>query len=478
MHPTQFRGLLQSPRMTPTGGPGLVARATTPPGPPPPPPPDRGAVTRLVVAFKEAVQRLFSPHTTSEQLMEVLHRVEGIRTAAEAAERRWLESQLRQAQKLETIGQLAGGIAHDFNNILAVILANSELLAGAIPPERTDLLISVRKVQEAARGGASMVKGLLGFSRRAELNFRTIDLRDVVADLSQMVRPILPDNVEVRIVPPPEQCPVWADSGALQQVLLNLVTNARDAMAQGGTLTIEVAAAPTKGAYPDGVPWGDAQAYYCVAVSDTGVGMDQATVERVFEPFFTTKAPGTGTGLGMAMVYGLTKQHGGFVHVYSEPGIGTTVKVYLPVSPEAASSETAEAGRRDEPVGGSETILLVEDKEELRNTTRRVLERLGYTVIEAADGEEALKLHRDQRDRIDLILSDVLMPRLGGPALYQAVHATDPGTRFLFTSGYTESDIGQRSLLEPGVLFVAKPWTISELARQVHKALDRPAAPA
>ena len=478
MHPTQFRGLLQSPRMTPTGGPGLVARATTPPGPPPPPPPDRGAVTRLVVAFKEAVQRLFSPHTTSEQLMEVLHRVEGIRTAAEAAERRWLESQLRQAQKLETFGQLAGGIAHDFNNILAVILANSELLAGAIPPERTDLLISVRKVQEAARGGASMVKGLLGFSRRAELNFRTIDLRDVVADLSQMVRPILPDNVEVRIVPPPEQCPVWADSGALQQVLLNLVTNARDAMAQGGTLTIEVAAAPTKGAYPDGVPWGDAQAYYCVAVSDTGVGMDQATVERVFEPFFTTKAPGTGTGLGMAMVYGLTKQHGGFVHVYSEPGIGTTVKVYLPVSPEAASSETAEAGRRDEPVGGSETILLVEDKEELRNTTRRVLERLGYTVIEAADGEEALKLHRDQRDRIDLILSDVLMPRLGGPALYQAVHATDPGTRFLFTSGYTESDIGQRSLLEPGVLFVAKPWTISELARQVRKALDRPAAPA
>ena len=478
MHPTQFRGLLQSPRMTPTGGPGLVARATTPPGPPPPPPPDRGAVTRLVVAFKEAVQRLFSPHTTSEQLMEVLHRVEGIRTAAEAAERRWLESQLRQAQKLETIGQLAGGIAHDFNNILAVILANSELLAGAIPPERTDLLISVRKVQEAARGGASMVKGLLGFSRRAELNFRTIDLRDVVADLSQMVRPILPDNVEVRIVPPPEQCPVWADSGALQQVLLNLVTNARDAMAQGGTLTIEVAAAPTKGAYPDGVPWGDAQAYYCVAVSDTGVGMDQATVERVFEPFFTTKAPGTGTGLGMAMVYGLTKQHGGFVHVYSEPGIWTTVKVYLPVSPEAASSETAEAGRRDEPVGGSETILLVEDKEELRNTTRRVLERLGYTVIEAADGEEALKLNRDQRDRIDLILSDVLMPRLGGPALYQAVHATDPGTRFLFTSGYTESDIGQRSLLEPGVLFVAKPWTISELARQVRKALDRPAAPA
>ncbi|HTT68019.1 MAG TPA: ATP-binding protein [Gemmatimonadales bacterium] len=476
MHRILARALMQSPRTTPPGRAGLIGRAAN--APPGAPPPDRNAVTRLAVAFKEAVLRLFSPHTTSEQLMEVLHRVEGIRTAAEAAERRWLEAQLRQAQKLETIGQLAGGIAHDFNNILAVILANSELLASAIPPDRTDLLISVRKVQDAARGGASMVKGLLGFSRRADLNFKTLDLREVVADLSQMVRPILPDNVEMRIVPPPEPCPVWADSGALQQVLLNLVTNARDAMAQGGTLTIEVSAAPTRGAYPETASWGEAQSYYCVAVNDTGVGMDPATVERVFEPFFTTKAPGTGTGLGMAMVYGLTKQHGGFVHVYSEPGIGTAVKVYLPVSPEAAAVDAAATAKRDELVGGNETILLVEDKEELRSTTRRVLERLGYTVMEAADGEEALGLHRDHRDHIDLILSDVLMPKVGGPALYQAVRATDPATRFLFTSGYTESDIGQRSLLEPGVLFVAKPWTISDLARQVRRALDRPTTPA
>ena len=441
-------------------------------------PPDRNPVTRLVASLKETVQRLFSPHTTSEQLMEVLHRVEGIRTAAEAAERRWLEAQLRQAQKLETIGQLAGGIAHDFNNILAVILANSELLASAIPPERSDLLVSVRKVQDAARGGANMVRGLLGFSRRAELNFKTLDLREIVADLSQMVRPILPDNVEMRIVAPPDPCPVWADSGAMQQVLLNLVTNARDAMAQGGTLTIEVLATPTQAAHAEPAPWGEAERYYCVAVSDTGAGMDQTTVERIFEPFFTTKAPGTGTGLGMAMVYGLTKQHGGFVHVYSEPGVGTAVKVYLPVSPESAAAAATEAAARDEVVGGTERILLVEDKEELRNTTRRVLERLGYTVIEAPDGEEALELFRSHRDRIDLILSDVLMPKVGGPALYQAVRQTDPEARFLFTSGYTASDIGQRSLLEPGVLFVAKPWTISELAHQVRKALDRPAPPA
>jgi len=452
------------------GRPGRSERGAGAPGGPP----GRGAMQRLFAAFKDGVRRLFSPYTTSEQLMEALHRIEGIRTAAELAERRWLEAQLRQAQKLETIGQLAGGIAHDFNNILAVILANSELLASALPPDRADLIANLHKVQDAARGGASMVKGLLGFSRRADLSFTTLDLREVVADLSQMMRPILPDNVEMRIVAPPEPCPVWADSGALQQILLNLVTNARDAMAQGGTLTIEVARAPTRGSYPEAVPWVDAEAYYCVAVNDTGAGMDAATVERIFEPFFTTKAPGTGTGLGMAMVYGLTKQHGGFVHVYSEVGVGTAVKVYVPRSAAVATAAAAAPPELDQLVGGSETILLVEDKEELRTTTRRVLERLGYTVIEAADGEEGLALHRAERSRIDLILSDVLMPKLGGPALYQAVRETDPAARFLFTSGYSENDIGQRSLLEPGVLFVAKPWTISDLARQVRKVLDRP----
>jgi two-component system, cell cycle sensor histidine kinase and response regulator CckA len=435
-------------------------------------------VGRLLASFKDAVQQLFSPATTSEQLMDVMHRIEGIRTAAEAAERRWLEGQLRQAQKLETIGQLAGGIAHDFNNILAVILANSELLASALPSDRADLMATLQKVRDAARGGASMVKGLLSFSRRTDLSFRTLDLRDVVADLSQMVRPILHGNIEMRIVVPPEPCPVWADSGALQQILLNLVTNARDAMAQGGTLTIEVARAPTRGSYPEAVPWVDPESYYCVAVNDTGVGMDQATVERVFEPFFTTKAPGTGTGLGMAMVYGLTKQHGGFVHVYSEVGVGTAVKVYVPRSAQAAPAAAAEPPELDRLVGGSETILLVEDNEELRSTTRRVLERLGYAVLEAGDGEQGLALVRAERSRIDLILSDVLMPKLSGPALYQAVRELDPSARFLFTSGYTENDITQRSLLEPGVPFVAKPWTIGDLARQVRKALDTPVAPA
>jgi two-component system cell cycle sensor histidine kinase/response regulator CckA len=438
----------------------------------------RSAMRRVFDALRDAVQQLFSPFTTSEQLVEVLRRVEGIRSAAEIAERRWLEAQLRQAQKLETVGQLAGGIAHDFNNILAVVLANTELLATALPPDRPDLRSSVEKIQAAARGGASMVRGLLGFSRRAELSFVTLDLREAVAELGQMVRPILSDDVEMHIVEPSAPCPVRADGGALHQIFLNLVTNARDAMPTGGTLKIQVADAPTEGSFPEAVPWVDPDAYYCVSVSDTGVGMDRETAERIFEPFFTTKAPGAGTGLGMAMVYGLTKQHGGFVHVYSEPGAGTTVKVYLPRSPEAAPAEAATTAASAAPVGGTETILVAEDKAELRATTRRVLERLGYTVLEAVDGEDGLGKYRELRERIDLILSDIAMPKLNGPMLYRAVRETDAATRFLFTSGYTESDIEQRSLLAPGVPFVAKPWTIAELARQVRKALDAPVPPA
>ena len=432
---------------------------------------------RMFGALREAVERLFSPYTTSEQLLDALRRVEGIRTAAELSERRWLEAQLRQAQKLETVGQLAGGIAHDFNNLLAVILANTEMLRSSLPADRPDLTDSVDKIRAAASGGAGMVRGLLTFSRRADLTFTTLDLREVVASLGQMVRALLPDDVELRIVVPPDACPVRGDASALQQLLLNLVTNARDAMPSGGTLVIEAMRGPTDQSFPESVPWVNADAFYCVAVSDTGVGMDQATVERIFEPFFTTKAPGAGTGLGMAMVYGITKQHGGLVHVYSEIGAGTSVKVYLPKSAETAVAAGAEAGPETAPHrGGGETILLVEDRDELRGTTRRVLEHLGYTVVEAVDGEDALAKQRANAGRIDLVLSDVLMPKLNGPALFRAVREIDPKMRFLFTSGYSENDIAMRSLLGPGVPFVAKPWAIADLARQVRKALNAPPA--
>jgi signal transduction histidine kinase/CheY-like chemotaxis protein len=429
---------------------------------------------RVFAALKDAMERLFSPYTTSEQLLDALRRVEGIRTAAEISDRRWLEAQLRQAQKLETVGQLAGGIAHDFNNILAVILANTELLRSALPTDRPDLSASIEKIGAAASGGASMVRGLLSFSRRAELTFSTVDLREVVAGIGQMAHALLRGDVELRILAGPEPCPVRADPGALQQILLNLVTNARDAMPAGGTLTIEVTQGPTDESFPESVPWVNAEAFYCVAVSDTGVGMDAATVEKIFEPFFTTKPAGAGTGLGMAMVYGLTKQHGGFVHVYSELGAGTSVKVYLPRSREGVSAAAeALSVEASHPTGG-ETILLVEDKEELRGTTRRVLEHLGYHVIDAVDGEDGLVKLRAAAETIDLVLTDVSMPKLDGPGLFRAAQAERPQVRFLFTSGYGPGDIALRSLLDPGLPFLAKPWAIADLARSVRKALDAP----
>ncbi len=441
-------------------------------------PPRDGVLLRAFRAIRDAIERLLSPYTTSEQLLDALRRVEGIRSAAENAERQQLEAQLRQAQKLETVGQLASGIAHDFNNVLAVILANAELLAAQLPPDEPELKASLDKLHAAARGGAGMVRGLLSFSRRAELNFTTLDLREVVATLTQLVRAILPDDVELRVIVPPAPTPVHADGGALQQILLNLVTNARDALAArgtGGTLTIEVSEAPPEAGYADDIPWTDPEIYYCLAVTDTGVGMDRETRDRIFEPFFTTKPAGEGTGLGMAMVYGLTQQHAGLVHVLSEPGAGTTVRIHLPRSPHAAAAPAAAPDANRDRAGAGEMVLLVEDNAELRVTTRRVLERLGYGVVEAADGEAALALYDARQGRIAIVLSDLLMPRLSGPALYRAVRAKNPTARFLFTSGYSETDITQRSLLDPGVPFLAKPWTIADLARAVRKVLDAPA---
>ena len=450
--------------------PARVGRGSAPPETPEPGNP----VRRAFGAVKDAIERLFSPYTTSEQLLDALRRVEGIRTAAEISERQWLEAQLRQAQKLETVGQLAGGIAHDFNNILAVILANTEMLRSSLPADRPDLVDSLDKIRAAASGGTSMVRGLLSFSRRADLSFTAVDLREIVAGLGQMVHALLPGGIELRIVVPQAACPVRGDASAIQQLLLNLVTNARDAMPSGGTLVIEAMPGPVNPRFPESVPWVSADAFYCMAVSDTGVGMDDATVEKIFEPFFTTKAPGFGTGLGMSMVYGIAKQHGGFVHVYSELGAGTAVKVYLPRSTELAADAAAAPSDALADRGGGETILLVEDRPELRTTTRRVLERLGYKVIEAEDGEDALARYRVERGRIDLVLSDVAMPKLNGPALLRAVRETDPGMRFLFTSGFSETDIAMRSLLGPEVPFIAKPWAVADLARLVRKALGAP----
>jgi len=393
-------------------------------------------------------------------------------TVLDVTEPRHLEEQLRQAQKMEAVGQLAGGLAHDFNNLLTTILTMCQMLQSELPPDST-VQADLEAIRGAAEHGSALTRKLLAFSRHQRLQMRSVAVEPLVRDFLRMARRVVPEDVEVDLALEAEGTAVVADPAALEQILMNLVTNARDAMLAGGRMRIEVGRA-TLGEedcrdYGQGTP-GD---YVVIAVHDNGAGMDPETQRRMFEPFFTTKPVGKGTGLGMPIVYGLVKEHNGFVRAYSEVGRGTTVRVYLPASvasaphPRPASAEAR---------GGSETILLVEDDEALRRSGTRVLTRYGYTVITANDGREALEIVRSAAEPPDLIVSDVVMPHAGGPELLRALREAGIAAKVLFTSGYPVRDVHERTPLEPGVPFLAKPWTIQELVQRVREVLDEPIA--
>jgi len=390
----------------------------------------------------------------------------------DVTERRALEAQLRQSQKMEAVGQLTGGIAHDFNNVLTVILANADLLEADLPAERVDLKGVLQETRTAAQRGSDLVKKLLGFSRRGKLEMRPIDLAQLVANLSGVLRRVLPENVEVAMRAEPPLDSAMADPGAVEQILLNLATNARDAMPGGGRLTIEVRSDWLDEGYHATHPWVEPGRYVSISVTDTGIGMDERTKERVFEPFFTTKPVGRGTGLGMAMIYGTVKQHKGHIHLYSEVGNGTTVKIYIPVAcsvpPAEGQMSTSEAT-----VGGSETILVVEDDVAIRRATRRALESHGYNVLTAADGEEALdEVRRHGPAAIDLIITDLVMPKLGGRQLYEALSAAGIETSVMFASGYSRRDIQECAAIEEDAPFLHKPWTLAELLSRVRETIE------
>jgi two-component system, cell cycle sensor histidine kinase and response regulator CckA len=383
--------------------------------------------------------------------------------------RRALELQLRQAQKMQAVGQLTGGIAHDFNNLLTIIASTADLLAEDLPSENDRAAADLDELRGAARRGADMVRKLLAFSRRGYLEFTYVDLADIVRESTTMLRRILPAHIRIELSAD-TPCPVRADRGAIEQILLNLATNARDAMPHGGVLHLRTCETYLDDSYCTARGGGEPGSFATLVVADTGSGMDAATRERAFEPFFTTKAPGAGTGLGMAMVYGIIRQHGGFVDLESEPGAGTTIRIHVPLAAAAATAESP-LGAAERP-GGRETILLVEDEPAILGTGRRILERHGYTVLVAQDGLEALSIVRQRRDELDLILSDVVMPNMGGRALFEAVLATGVPIRFLFTSGYTEREVD--GMLDPGLPLVAKPWSIDVLLRRVRDVLDGP----
>jgi two-component system cell cycle sensor histidine kinase/response regulator CckA len=397
--------------------------------------------------------------------------IEGFEVIAEdITERRILEGTLHQAQKMQALGELTGGIAHDLNNILTVVSTNLELISASLPADEQELGDDVRETTRAVRRGSMLIRKLLGFSRRSHLELKPINVVRLVTDLSTMVRRVVPENIRIYLETDPKAGTIRADTGALEQMLLNLVTNARDAMDGGGHLRILVRRQELDEEYNLAHPWTAPGEYVCISVSDTGIGMDLETRERIFEPFFTTKPPELGTGLGLSMVYGLVKQQGGSIEVYTEPGQGTTVKLYFPLVPETAVRERDTAPRTM--IGGTETILIVEDEEPIRRAARRVLEKHGYTVLLASDGEEALKLYPKHQDEIDLVISDVVMPRLGGVKFYEALREQGGAPKILFTSGYTKSDVQNSGSLDPGMPFLHKPWTVADLLEKIREVLD------
>jgi len=396
--------------------------------------------------------------------------------AEDVTEQRTLERALQQAQKMETIGRLTSGIAHDFNNLLTVILAQSNLMAKALPADPSaELRRDLAELTDAARRGAELVHRLLGFSRHETLDLRPLSAPEWVREELPTLRRLLPATIEVQCDAEPEAGVVEADAGALEQILLNLATNARDAMPGGGTLHLDVRRTRLDAEDRPLHAWVEPGSYVCIAVSDTGAGMDATTQARVFEPFFTTKPAGVGTGLGMAMVYGLVKQHKGFVHVYSEVGQGTTVKLYLPLALEEPVA-APEAGGEEMLPGGTETILLVEDDVHLRTVAQRLFEKVGYRVLAAADGAEGLATYRARARELDLVITDLVMPKASGQALYEAIRAEQGSAKpvkVLFTSGYPAPDFRESLAGDPNVAFVTKPWTASELLRQIRGLLER-----
>ncbi|MGQ9927310.1 MAG: PAS domain S-box protein [Chloroflexaceae bacterium] len=379
-----------------------------------------------------------------------------------------LEEQLRQAQRLEAIGQLTGGVAHDFNNLLTVILGNAELLSEALA-DNLDLLPLARMISTAAQRGAALTQHLLAFARRQALDPRAVDVNRLITGMDELIRRALGEHIAIQLILAPDLWRALVDPAQLESALLNLCINARDAMPMGGTLTIETANVLLDQQYADRSMEVTPGAYVLVAVSDTGTGIAPEHLPHVFEPFFTTKEHGKGSGLGLSMVYGFVKQSRGHVTIYSEPGQGTTVRLYLPRTvEEAAGYETNVTGAWR---GENETILLVEDDEAVRHFARQQLTSLGYRVLEARTGPEALELVR-AHDEIALLFTDIVMPGgISGRELVRAARQVRPGLKVLYTSGYTENVIVHHGHLDPGVLLLSKPYRRADLARKVREAL-------
>ena len=380
-----------------------------------------------------------------------------------------LEAQLRQSQKMEAVGRLAGGVAHDFNNLLTVILGTTAILLAEARPS-DPMNVDLTEIKSAGERAAALTGQLLAFSRQQVLEPRVIDLNALITNIERMLGRIIGEDIQLSAVLADGLGSVLADPGQIEQVILNLAVNSRDAMPQGGMLTIETANVDLDADYASDHVSVRPGRYVMLAVADTGTGMDAATRAHVFDPFFTTKPKGKGTGLGLAMVYGIVKQSGGAIWLYSEPGRGATFKIYLPRADEPTAPH--EPLKAPTSVTGTETILSVEDEEPVRTITRKMLEKRGYRVFSAATGQEALRIVEEHPGSISLLITDVIMPAMSGRVLAEQLQQIQPELQVLYVSGYTDEAIMQHGVLAEGVNFLQKPFTGEALARKVRQVLD------
>jgi two-component system, cell cycle sensor histidine kinase and response regulator CckA len=389
---------------------------------------------------------------------------------AEAALKR-TEEQLQQAQKMEAIGRLAGGVAHDFNNLMTVIMGYT-MIAKESLSDAEGLRTALAEVQRAAERATGLTRQLLAFSRRQVLQPRLVDVNEALAGMEKMLRRLIGEDVELTIVPRSRERTILVDPGQLEQVVMNLAVNARDAMPRGGKLTIETADVTLDERYAAEHVGSSPGRHVMLAMSDTGCGMDAATKARAFEPFFTTKPVGKGTGLGLSTIQGIVEQSGGSIWLYSEPGLGTTFKIYFPRADGNARPEPVAPSSSGSEPQGTETILLVEDDEPLRRLASLILRRAGYDVLEAGSGGDAILAAERHGPGIDLLLTDVVMPRMSGRELAERLRASDPSMRVLYASGYTDDAVVQHGVLERDVAFLQKPITAETLTRKVREVLD------
>jgi PAS domain S-box-containing protein len=381
-----------------------------------------------------------------------------------------LEDQLRQAQKMESIGTLAGGVAHDFNNILTAIIGYGNIALMKMAKDDPQRM-NIEHMLEAGERAAQLTKSLLLFSRKQISERKPVDLNEIIRTVDKFLKRVIGEDVECRASLFEEALPILGDAHQLEQVLMNLATNARDAMSAGGIFTIATERVRLDKTFITLHGYGKLGIYGLITISDTGKGMDAGTQEHIFEPFYTTKEVGKGTGLGLAMAYGIVKQHEGFINVLSVPGQGTSFKIFLPLI--SANVEEENKPAEESPRGGTETILLAEDDETVRTMTMAILEGFGYTVIDAVDGQDVINKYKENKDRINLLLFDIIMPRKSGKEAYEEIRAIQPDVKILFQSGYAPDLVRQKALLEGKTPVVFKPVTPMTLLKQVRNVLDQ-----